>query len=79
MQYLIDLTNPQPRDYFTQDTMATEPAASPTVMAHLKLAPPSAHGRRWHKATPYGILCDGLQRSAGELSCERKNSVCWTN
>lgn len=31
---------------------------------------PGAHGRRWHKATPYGILCGGLQYSAGELHCE---------
>lgn len=73
--YRID---PQPRDYFTQNTMATEPAASPTVpvMAHLKLG---AHGRRWHKATPYGILCGGLQNSTGEQSCERKDPVYWTN
>ncbi len=38
INYRTDL---QPRDYFTQNTMATEPAASPTVpvMAHLKLIP----------------------------------------
>lgn len=55
-------TDSELRDYFTQNTMVTEPAASPTVpiMAHLKLVP-SAHGRKWHKATPYGILCGGLQ------------------
>lgn len=40
---------------------------------------PGAHGRRWHKATPYAIVCGRLQFSAGELSCESWASVHWTN
>lgn len=73
-------TYPQPRDYFTHITIATEPAASPTapVMAHLKLCSPVPTGEGGTRPHHMVFYVAG-RGTAGELSCERKDPVDWAN
>lgn len=69
-------TYPQPREYFTHITVATEPVASPTapVMAHLKVCSPVPMGKGGTR--PHHMARYAAGRSAaGELSRESKESV----
>lgn len=69
-------TNPQRRDDFTQNTVVTEPAASPTVpvmaLETCSLVPMGEGGTRPHHMVFYVV---GLQHSTGEQSCQRKDPV----
>lgn len=74
-------TDPQPRDYFTQNTMAAEPAASPTVpvMAHLKIVsqvPMGEGGTRPHHMVFCVVGRNPLQESG---AVKGRILSCWTN